>query len=176
MSMPRLPKGFTLTEVLITVGIIALMVAMGAPSLADLMQSQRLDSRSNDLLSSLLLARSEAVTRNTPVALCPIDPDAPEACDSDVGWQSGWIAFEDDAAGGVIGSRDVSESILDTYTGMGGQMTVVSASYASYIRYLPSGGANDTGTFNICVEATTAMDVVVNATGHPRLADADCEE
>ncbi len=175
MSIPRMSKGFTLTEVLITIGIIGLMVAMGAPALSDLMDSQRLDSRSNDLLSSLLLARSEAVTRNTPVALCPIDPGAPEDCDADAGWQSGWIAFEDDATAGVTGGRDASESILETYTGMGGQMAVVSASYGDYIRYLPSGAASDTGTFNICVANTTAMEIVVNATGHPRLTDAECE-
>lgn len=80
----RPDAGFTLPELLIVVAVLAVMLAAGAPHLGDFVRNQRVKTASFDLFSTLLLARSEAITRNTRVTV------APEAG----AWTNGWTITE----------------------------------------------------------------------------------
>ena len=74
-------RGFTLVEVLTVLAVLAVLVAIALPSLANVMAGQRLRAAGTDLMSSLLLARSEAIKRNARVAVLPqVDGD----------WTQGW--------------------------------------------------------------------------------------
>lgn len=163
--------GFTITEVLVTLAVLGVMVSIAMPSLNGFLENSQLSANTNDLFASLLLARSEAVTRNSRVSLCKIDPSAPTTCDNSETWQSGWISFEDLDADGV---RDVGETILDTYVGMGANTVVSSTSFPNVISYRPSGTTTTWGLINVCVSGNVAQDIVVNATGRPRIADSSC--
>lgn len=81
-------RGFTLIELLVTLGIGTVLLATGIPSFQGFMGSQRTKSAASDLHHALLLARSEAVKRNSPVSLAP-------AAD---GWSAGWLV----SAGGTV--------------------------------------------------------------------------
>jgi len=163
--------GFTIVEVLITLVIVGVMLVVAIPPMVDFLEDMQMSSDTNDLLSSLLMARSEAVTRNSTVSLCKIDPNSPTACDNSESWQSGWIAFEDLDADGV---RDGGEEILETYLGMGESTSVTSTGFANYLSYRPSGATNTNGNLTICVNSTIAQDIVINATGRPRIAESSC--
>ena len=64
-------RGFTAVEALTVLAVIAMLAAIALPSLANVLASQRLRAAGTDLMSSLLLARSEAIKRNAQVEVAP---------------------------------------------------------------------------------------------------------
>ena len=56
-------SGFTLVELMITLAIAGILVAVGIPSFNSTISSNRLTSYANELVTALNLARSEAVKR-----------------------------------------------------------------------------------------------------------------
>lgn len=84
--VPRTPtrsrcRGFTLVEVMVVVVIVAIVAAVALPSMNASLANQRLRAAATDLVSALLLARSEAIKRGVPVQVAPL-----VAGD----WTSGW--------------------------------------------------------------------------------------
>lgn len=163
--------GFTIAEVLITLAVLGVTISLGLPSFSIFLESNQLRSNTDDMYSSLFMARSEAVTRNTTVSLCKINLSSADSCNNSENWQSGWIAFVDLNADGV---RDNGETILDTYTGMSANSSVSSTNFANFISFQPSGYTNSSGTINICVNSNSAQDIFINATGRSRIAEASC--
>jgi type IV fimbrial biogenesis protein FimT len=74
-------RGFTAVEALTVLAVIAVLAAIALPSLANVLASQRLRAAGTDLMSSLLLARSEAIKRNAQVEVAPRNAGD---------WKSGW--------------------------------------------------------------------------------------
>ena len=62
--------GFTMIELMVTVVILAVLVALAAPSYHRLVIDSRMTAQSNDFLTALHFTRSEAVKRNTTVTMC----------------------------------------------------------------------------------------------------------
>jgi type IV fimbrial biogenesis protein FimT len=76
----RAARGFTLPELLVVVAIAGILLAAGLPSMAEFVHAQRVKTASFDLYSSLVFARSEAITRNSTVKMEPISGY----------WTNGW--------------------------------------------------------------------------------------
>lgn len=72
--------GFTLIELMVTVALMAILLAAAAPSFRDLLAAQRVRATAFSMVSDLVLARSEAVKRGASVTLTPASD----------GWQAGW--------------------------------------------------------------------------------------
>ena len=77
-------QGFTLLEMLITVTVLAILVALAAPNFRTLMDRNAVVTQANELLSNLLLARSEATKRNQRVVIRSVG-----------GWDNRFIVFAD---------------------------------------------------------------------------------
>jgi type IV fimbrial biogenesis protein FimT len=60
-------RGFTIVELLISLAVLAIMLALGAPSFAEWLQNQQIRVATEAVLNGLQVARAEAVRRNTPV-------------------------------------------------------------------------------------------------------------
>ena len=73
--------GFTLVELLTVLVMLAILAAIALPSLASAMAGQRLRAAGTDFMSSLLIARSEAIKRNAQVQVAPQDG---------TDWTTGW--------------------------------------------------------------------------------------
>jgi general secretion pathway protein H len=56
--------GFTLLEMLVVVGILALTISLGAPLLSRPSDNLRLQTAANDIIGALRLTRASAITRN----------------------------------------------------------------------------------------------------------------
>ena len=74
-------RGFTVVELLVVLAIIAVIATIAMPDLSNLLVNQRLRAAGTDLMSSLLVARSEAIKRNGPVEVRPL---------SGADWTQGW--------------------------------------------------------------------------------------
>jgi prepilin-type N-terminal cleavage/methylation domain-containing protein len=74
MNRPRNPSagavgGFTLIELLVVIALVAIVVALAAPSLNQMIVMQRLRGTSTQLTTDLQFARSEAVSRQDVVGI-----------------------------------------------------------------------------------------------------------
>lgn len=61
----RFQQGFTLTELMVTLTIIGIALAIGVPSYSSMIATQRVRNVSSDLSTAVMMARSEAVKQNT---------------------------------------------------------------------------------------------------------------
>jgi type IV fimbrial biogenesis protein FimT len=86
---PRHTRGFTLTELMIVVAVFAVLVMAALPSYNQFVRNQRVKTASFEVFSSLVLARSEAITRNAPVTMAPVSGN----------WANGWTVT---AASGTV--------------------------------------------------------------------------
>ena len=88
-------RGFSLIEVMVTVGILAILAALAGPSFQPLIDKWRVQQTVENMKSTLYYARSEAIKRGgrvgiqkNDVADCAPDSTAQE-------WNCGWFVFVD---------------------------------------------------------------------------------
>jgi len=98
-------SGFTLVELMVTLSVAAIMIALAAPSFASIFNSNRLAGTANELLATLQSARIEAVRRNLRTVVCRSDDGA--TCNTASGNWGGWISFVDTDRSGVFNAGDV---------------------------------------------------------------------
>jgi type IV fimbrial biogenesis protein FimT len=170
-------RGFTLVELLVVLAMGAILLAIAIPGYAFLANTNRLAAVTNDLVSAIQLARSEAVKRGMRVTVCKTgNAMAPApACDTVVGWQQGWLVFVDGGTRGVI---DTGDMLLRVQGSAPAAVAITASNYSSHISYLPSGvsqGSNGlpNGTLRICV-AGNRRDIIINSTGRPRIDSTIC--
>ena len=107
-SMPgraRPEGGFTLIEMMVTVALLAVLIALVTPSFRGLLRDNRAAAQANALVGSLMLARSEAIKRNVPVVVCQSD-DGITCTGDDDAWAAGWIVWPDSDRDGVLDPDD----------------------------------------------------------------------
>lgn len=146
--------GFTLIEMMVVVAIVAILAAMTAPSFNRFVVSSRVISATNDLVAALHLARSEAVTRNASVSLCPGSGDA---CANSDDWSGGWQV--------VAGN-----SVLRLWDAPGGSLSV--SGPAGGIAY-GNMGRSDAAQIEISLDGITRC-VVVSLGGRVQANTGGC--
>lgn len=122
--------GFTLLELLISLVIITILLAFGLPSLQQTLSGNRIAAQANDLMTSLSLARSEAIKRNLRVSVCASANGF--SCGSD--WKQGWIVFTDPDSDGS------PDQVLRVRQALDGPVTLNWNNVINnYVSYAPTG-------------------------------------
>ncbi|NDP48692.1 MAG: prepilin-type N-terminal cleavage/methylation domain-containing protein [Sulfuriferula multivorans] len=170
-------RGFTLVELLVVLTIGSILLSIAIPGYAFLLSGSRLTTVTNDLVSALHLARSEAIKRGTRVTICKTgSPMAvPPSCDGAANWQDGWLVFVD---GGVRGVIDSGDTVLWSKDRASEATTITASNFTLFVSYLPSGvsqGPNGlaNGFLRVCVEHKR-RDIIINSTGRLRLSPNIC--
>ena len=103
---------------MVTISVLVVVVSVAAPSFTGIIQQQRARAAVSDLQSALILARSEAIKRNTNIAI------QPKVVAS--GWTSGWtvvagaVTINDQAAySGVTITPSSGDATVLTYASSG---------------------------------------------------------
>ena len=84
----RRNRGFSLPELCTVLAVAAVLLAIGAPDLRDLIRAQQLKAAAGDLFAAIDLARAQALARGRLVKLAPLDPAGTD-------WALGWRVFDD---------------------------------------------------------------------------------
>ncbi|MCY7319315.1 MAG: GspH/FimT family pseudopilin [Ramlibacter sp.] len=170
----RRDAGFSLIELLLVVAVAAVLLGLSAPSFSRLLHSTRVSDASNALLSSLFLARSEAIKRNSRVTLCKSATGT--SCATAGGWEQGWIVFHDTDQDGF---RDAGETIIERMEPIASGVRVTgSLRVERYVSFMATGltrlvgGGFQAGTVLICNPAVAtgeARQIILNAAGRLRV-------
>jgi type IV fimbrial biogenesis protein FimT len=172
----RRQGGFTLTELLAAVVIVAVLIGVGMPAWSSLVRDTRLASFTNELRAALTLARSEAIRRGHRVTLCVSRNGQQCANEAGAGWESGWVLFAD-RDGDIV--RDADETLIRSRGPAGpGLSARGNGTLARYVSYVPSGstrsatGALQMGTLRICA-GDRQRSLILNAAGRVRVERRD---
>lgn len=155
--MPRFAAhGLSLIEMIVVVAILGITARIALPSYQNFALGSKLGSMANFMVSSVHLARSEAIKRNTAVTLCVSSNGT--SCGSG-GWEQGWIVL----AGSTVIQRQ--QALPAGFKGNSSQVTH---------SFPPSGVGTATTTVTFC-RATpeaggTERVVTISATGRPEVS------
>jgi len=154
---------------MITLAIAAILSSLAAPSFTNMIKDNRMTTQFNELLTSMSLARSEAIKRGLPVTACKSDDqDAAPSCGGN--WEDGWIVFVDNNSDGSI---DAGEEIIQMTSALSGGNTLNFG--RNRVTYRADALAiGFTGTFTLCDDRKNSdrKGLVVSNTGRVRQAIA----
>ena len=158
--------GFTLIEAMVSIAVMLVLVAIAVPSFKNASLGSQLRSSANDLVASVLLARSEAIKRNAVVTMC-MSADG-EDCTTSGGWEQGWIVrLDDDTPLRVQGSLPSGLRVR--------------AGAVTSLSFQPIGAGGAAATFTVCRARPSVGGeervVTLDATGRPwvrRTQNAAC--
>ena len=147
-------SGLTLVELLATLAIAGVLVALALPSFRGLMDRRAVEAATADLLADFSYARAEALKRGHSVTICRSGSGT--ACEaSDGSWHVGWIVFDDLDEDEVV---DTSETVLRVHPAVAGIRSIQKADGSdaqSTFPYRASGlTPNRSGSLKVLADAT----------------------
>ena len=157
--------GFTLLELMIVILIVAIFSGIAAPSFNNQYKKSVAKSHRDILFQDLQFARSESITRSTPVTICQANPKKSQTCNSGV-WNEGWIIFHDANGNGKI---DDLEKIISSHYSTNDVEFFKQSNTSKFITFLPDGKARFNGeklTYNFCyLSGKRSADVTIDDGG-----------
>ena len=92
--------GFTLVELMMTMAVAAILMAIGLPSMRSMVQNDRQWTQASTLVLGLNAARSEARKQDASVEICPSTDGS--TCNG-ASWSQGWIVVSTVPAANAVG-------------------------------------------------------------------------
>lgn len=156
----RTQSGFTLFELMFTIAIGVLVLTLAVPSFRQSIQSAQRRQAATDFYSSLTRARSEAITRNTPVRICARDlgSSTPDCASSGSPWQNGWIVY---AGSSPTTPIELHEGLADGFSLTG---------VTSPLEFLGSGRTGSPAQFVLCKGSGDTQRRLINVSASGRVA------
>ncbi|MCI0667419.1 MAG: GspH/FimT family pseudopilin [Methylococcaceae bacterium] len=165
--------GFTLVELMVTLLLAAIVLGYGVPAFRNLILNNRQAAHMNNILTSVMLARSEALKRHHSVTVCKSANNS--SCATAGGWEQGWIVFDDPNKSAIV---DIGETVIRAFQGFANDATLRgNANIRNNLTYELTGFVTQAGQFVYCDSrvqnpANDAADVrvlVVSMTGQAKI-------
>ena len=177
----KISRGFTIPEVLITLGVAAIILSTAVPGVSTTIKDNRLATRVNAVVTDIHYARSEAAKRDVRVIMCRSKfPNASTPqCSTDSAteytWTWGYLIFAD--------SGTAANSIYDAGSDIllrrgqpapSGVRMRTSSAWNKNLEFNPNGSTNEGGTtalMSICDDRgkNEGRQIVVAPSGIPKM-------
>jgi len=165
----KAPHGFTLLELMITIAILAILLAIGIPSLQALIASSQLTTQTNNLITALNITRSQAIKNNTRATLCTSNDGT--TCTL-TPWHDGWLIYIDRNLNSQLDPTETITTIGQTTRNLkiSGNTNV-----ANRLTYQADGSLfSMVGTIRLCIATAALKDnarnIIINHFGRARIA------
>ncbi|MDI9239898.1 GspH/FimT family pseudopilin [Lysobacter sp. LF1] len=152
-------RGVTFVELMVVLVVLAILMGMAVPSFEIVRNSSRLAAQTNELVTAVQLARSEAVTRRQWVSVCRSD-DGTTCAAAATSWD-GWMVFVDTNRDGArqnaedrlrVGEVRAPVSVLASNSLMNNLVTFRPDGFAR------NGSALLNATISVCIPTTKPSD------------------
>jgi type IV fimbrial biogenesis protein FimT len=112
-------SGLTLIELLITIVILAIILALGVPSFREMLVRSQASSIVTEFANDISRVRTEAISRNSCVSICmsantanALTGGTPTCATTGSDWQSGWIIFSNPTCSTTLNNPTASGNTL----------------------------------------------------------------
>lgn len=161
-------RGFTLVELVVAIALLAILTSLAVPSFTETLRGWRRDNATRAFVSSLNLARTEAIKTSRVLVVCPSADGA--SCSNATNWNIGWLVFSDDgidSSNGVLTPNNANNQVLDAgeriatvVSAPAGVSTITSPDNIQLLQFLPNAlmisGAASTD-FTVTPEGATSV-------------------
>ena len=162
--------GFSLIEVIVTMGIAAIVLSVGVPSFQSFIQNNRQTTSVNELATALRLARGTAVSLQVRIVVCKSNDGA--NCMTSGNWAQGWMVFADTNSNDT---HDGGEDILRVHGAIHSNISFTGNTHVmDQVAFKPQGmldGLNGTITYCDSRGPSHATALVINRGGQVRFED-----
>jgi len=165
-AIRRHAAGLTLIELLVTLSISAVVAAIGAPALQDVLLDQRMTAHINGFVHGIYLAKQSAHVRLTETVLCKSRNGWD--CDAGADWEDGWLLFANRDRD-YPAAADPAEPVLAS--GAPFRAGTIRANRRGFV-FRPFETRSTNGTLVFCDRRgpARARAVIISYTGRPRIA------
>lgn len=129
-------RGLTLTELMITMLIVAAVMALAVPGFQNVLLATRLTNYANELVGSVYSARGEAIKRNIDVRLCATSDGA--TCAGSAVWAQGWLVL------------DPNDLVLQRQEALDTTYSLAETGGAHTLTFDPTGFVGAATSFKVC--------------------------
>jgi type IV fimbrial biogenesis protein FimT len=133
--------GFTMIELVVTMTIAGILMALAVPAFSTFIQNTRLTTATNSLVLSLNLARSEALKRDIPTGVTVCASTDTLTCNG-ANWTSGWIVIDT--------SGSATAGVLQGVPSIGTNTTISEAAGQLTSVFQSNGTVTAAASFTIC--------------------------
>ena len=142
MNRFALQRGFTIVELMVTLAIAAILLAVAVPSFTLFAQKRAISQKTVQVRNALELARGLALSQRQVWTVCTVD--ASDSCVSSAGLRL--LVFRDDNDDKDFNTGEMLHQDID----IDSIELEISASGRPYIRFARSGEALESGNIEVC--------------------------
>lgn len=160
-------RGFSLIELIMTIAVAGIVLGIALPSFGQMRERQGFVAMQHQLMGGFHQARTLAVTRSLPAAICPTADGL--NCRNGGVWDQGWLVFVD---ANRNGRRDAGEAVERVQLESSPRLRVRSSAQRPMAMFRPNGGSGASNlSLRICSEDGRLLGaLVLNNTGRLRQA------
>ena len=157
-------RGHTLPELMVMLGIVAIIAGAAAPTFSNLLLDTRMNAAITTAMHAVNLARQFSATRSEAIRLCGSDDE--RACTGRTDWSTGLLLADD----GEFVRRSLPLS-----TGNGAPRI---RSNRAIVNFEGDSGFASPATLVVCDRrgATAARAIIISRSGRPRTSDRDASD
>lgn len=171
--LARAARGLSLIELMVTIAVLAVLLAVGVPSFAALARQWRQDAAVEAFVGDLRLARSTATRTSRPVVVCANSGTG--SCATGTDWAGGWLVFSD-----LDGNDDLGagEPLIAQRGAQAGIAAMLDGSAPAKLVFRSNGtlsGGNDTVTVQPQGSARPTVAITINMLGRARVGKPEAK-